>query len=64
MWKKKKQIKVVGPENYYCLYCALDDNLLVEAEYTIWDIDKCIPVCEYHLEEMAHPKFVSAFSLN
>ena len=42
-----KQVKIVQPEDYYCIWCAVNEGELVDAEFAVWsvDIEKMMPLC-------------------
>jgi len=50
-WKKTKA------KDHWCIYCALDDGVLITAEHLIYDegTKKITPVCERCYAEMIQP---------
>ena len=49
---KKKKLKTLDANNYYCFFCALHEGEIVEADRMIWDKErrKALPICELHYQ--------------
>jgi len=61
---KKRNLKA---ENFFCIYCALVDHVLEEAEYMIWyeDDSRVMPMCKHCMEAITERDgFFKSFSYN
>ena len=47
---RRKKIKDPAPDKFFCIHCALYNEMYIRASYFVWDMDdgKILPLCEMH----------------